>query len=208
MSKPSFKLPSFGDHALGIVASSVAINCMALAFPLLMMQMYDRIIPHQSVSTLSLFVMGVFVAALAEVGLRYCRSYLTIWTSSKFEHVAMKELASRFMQEPLHEYELRGNGAINQIFKSVSMLKSHQSGQAFQQLLDLPFSIFYIAIVYALNWEMGLALSSAVILYALLVFFFFYYAQKIYWRLEDRFYKKVVLGIAMMFAAGFINNFF
>ena len=70
MSKPSFKLPSFGDHALGIVASSVAINCMALAFPLLMMQMYDRIIPHQSVATLSLFVTGVFVAALAEVGLR------------------------------------------------------------------------------------------------------------------------------------------
>jgi O-antigen ligase len=48
----------------------------------------------------------------------------------------------------------------------------------------------------------------AMILYGLLVFFFFFYAQKVYWRLEDRFYKKLVLGIAMMFAAGFINNFF
>jgi O-antigen ligase len=48
----------------------------------------------------------------------------------------------------------------------------------------------------------------AMILYGLLVFFFFYYAQKVYWRLQDRFYKKCVLSIAMMFAAGFINNFF
>ena len=48
----------------------------------------------------------------------------------------------------------------------------------------------------------------ALILYSLLIFFFFYYAQKIYWRLRDPFYKKTVLAIAMMFAAGFINNFF
>lgn len=48
----------------------------------------------------------------------------------------------------------------------------------------------------------------AMILYAVLIFCFFFYAQKIYWQTHDHFYKKVVLGIAMMFAAGFINNFF
>jgi len=48
----------------------------------------------------------------------------------------------------------------------------------------------------------------ALILYAVLVFVFFYQAQKIYHRFDDRFYKLVTLGIAMMFAAGFINNFF
>ena len=170
MNRSHLKLPSFFDHTFGIVASSVAINCTALAFPLLMMQMYDRIIPHQSLTTLSLFVMAVVIAALTEVFLRYSRSYLTIWTSSKFEHVAMKEVASRLMQEPLHSYELRGNGAITQIFRSISLLKSHQSGQTFQQLLDLPFSIFYIGIVYAMSLPMGLALSATVLLYGLFVF--------------------------------------
>ena len=48
----------------------------------------------------------------------------------------------------------------------------------------------------------------AMILYAILVMVVFAQAQKIYYRFNDRFYKKVTLAMAMMFAAGFINNFF
>ena len=48
----------------------------------------------------------------------------------------------------------------------------------------------------------------AMILYAVLLVVFFAQAQKIYHRFKDRFYKLCTLGIAMMFAAGFINNFF
>jgi len=48
----------------------------------------------------------------------------------------------------------------------------------------------------------------AMILYAILVAVVFAQAQKIYHRFKDRFYRYCTLGLAMMFAAGFINNFF
>jgi O-antigen ligase len=48
----------------------------------------------------------------------------------------------------------------------------------------------------------------ALILYGILVMVVFAQAQKIYYRFKDRFYKKVTLAVAMMFAAGFVNNFF
>lgn len=48
----------------------------------------------------------------------------------------------------------------------------------------------------------------AMLLYAILVHAVFVQAQKIYFRFKDRFYKLCTMGIAMMFAAGFINNFF
>lgn len=48
----------------------------------------------------------------------------------------------------------------------------------------------------------------AMILYAILVYAVFAQAQKIYHRFKDRFYRACTLGIAMMFGAGFINNFF
>jgi len=48
----------------------------------------------------------------------------------------------------------------------------------------------------------------ALILYGVLVMAVFAQAQKIYFRFHDRFYKKVTLALAMMFAAGFVNNFF
>lgn len=48
----------------------------------------------------------------------------------------------------------------------------------------------------------------ALILYGIFVAVFFVYAQRVYYRVEDDFYKKIVLGLAMCFGAGFVNNFF
>jgi len=46
------------------------------------------------------------------------------------------------------------------------------------------------------------------LLYALLIMAFFAKAQRVYFRLRDRFYKNSTLCVAMVFAACFINNFF
>ena len=48
----------------------------------------------------------------------------------------------------------------------------------------------------------------AMLLYALLIMVFFASAQKIYYRFNDAFYKACTLGLAMAFAAAFVNNFF
>jgi O-antigen ligase len=48
----------------------------------------------------------------------------------------------------------------------------------------------------------------AMLLYALLLMAFFMVAQRTYHRFKDRFYRYATLGVAMMFAAGFVNNFF
>lgn len=48
----------------------------------------------------------------------------------------------------------------------------------------------------------------ATILYAIMLLIFFATAQKVYHRTRDVFYKKVTMGLAMLVAAGFVNNFF
>jgi O-antigen ligase len=48
----------------------------------------------------------------------------------------------------------------------------------------------------------------SMLLYAVLLVVVFAQAQKIYHRARDPFYKKVTMGLIMMFAAGFVNNFF
>ncbi len=48
----------------------------------------------------------------------------------------------------------------------------------------------------------------AMLLYALLVLAYFRQAQRVYHRFRDRYWRVVTLGVAGMFAAGFINNFF
>lgn len=48
----------------------------------------------------------------------------------------------------------------------------------------------------------------AMILYGALVFGVLYHGQRMYHEARDPFYKKVIMGLLMVFAAGFVNNFF
>lgn len=48
----------------------------------------------------------------------------------------------------------------------------------------------------------------AMLLYAILIMVMFAQAQKMYHNIKDPFYKKVTMGLIMVLAAGFVNNFF
>ena len=152
-------LSAFDTEKKTILAASIVINILALAFPLLMLQLYDRILPHQSLDTLGLFAITVGIAVALESITRVARSYTTAWIYARFEHKAMMEVAERALVEPLHKFERQGTGAVMENFKSISSLKYHYSGQTFQQLMDLPFTLLYILIIFILNIWIGLAVT-------------------------------------------------
>ena len=155
--KVSVLSPFKGERST-IMLASIVINLLALAFPLLMLQLYDRILPNQSIDTLTLVAGTVAFAVAVESLLRVARSYSTAWISARFEHRAMMAVAERFLAEPLHQFERKGTGTLMDRFKSISTLKYHYSGQTFQQLMDLPFTALYVLIVILMSPWIGLLL--------------------------------------------------
>ncbi|WP_114638756.1 peptidase domain-containing ABC transporter [Polynucleobacter necessarius] len=160
-------LSPFSSEKATIIASSIVINLLALAFPLLMLQLYDRILPHQSLDTLGLIAVAVGLAVAIESVMRAVRSHATAWISARFEHKAMLAVTERALAEPLHDFERKGTGTVMDDYKSVSSLKYHYSGQTFQQLMDLPFTLLYVLIVFILSPWVGLLLTAG---YAVFIF--------------------------------------
>ena len=150
------ELSPFSGEKSTIIASSIVINILALAFPLLMLQLYDRILPQQSLDTLALIAGAVGIAVAMESVLRAVRSFATAWISARFEHKAMLAVTERALAEPLHDFERKGTGTVMDDYKSVSTLRYHYSGQTFQQLMDLPFTLLYVLIVFILSPWVGL----------------------------------------------------
>lgn len=161
------QLSPFSSEKSTIIASSIVINLLALAFPLLMLQLYDRILPYQSLDTLVLLAIAVAIAVALESVTRAVRSYSTAWISARFEHKAMLAVTERALAEPLHDFERKGTGTVMDDYKSVSTLRYHYSGQTFQQLLDLPFTLLYVLIVFILSPWIGLLLAGG---YAVFIF--------------------------------------
>jgi len=137
----------FKVNLIYLVFSSLGVNLLALALPIMMLQTYDRILPNYGYGTLAMLIFGVVTAVLLEVALRIARSYLTCWGGAVFEHktscLALKHMLNAVMQP----FEKQGSGAYLQKLSSISRLRSFYGGQAMLTIVDLPFVFIFLFLI-------------------------------------------------------------
>ncbi len=89
--------PRLGVHS-GAIVASVASNMLGLLFPLVMLQVYNRILPLAAWGTLIALASAVVVAALLAGFLRLARVSVLADAGARYEH----HLATRGLQALLH----------------------------------------------------------------------------------------------------------
>jgi ATP-binding cassette subfamily C protein LapB len=130
-----------------ILAASVTINILSLALPVVLLQVYDRIIPNQATSTFALLVLGVGSALILDAILRLARAYITGWAGASFEHVAGCESVERLLDTDLASFERESSGVHLQRLAAVDTLRDFYGGQSMLILVDLPFAALFLATI-------------------------------------------------------------
>lgn len=167
-----------------VFMASFAINLLTLAFPLALLQVYDRIIPNNAMSTLALLVVGVGLALLLECCFRVARSYVGAWADSKFEHVTGCKAFKSLISSSLLDYENEGSGIHLKRMNALAMLREYYAGQALISLADIPFIILILSIIaYIAQWLVFIPVGI-IIIYLLITF---YEADKLQKTLSARF---------------------
>ena len=151
-----------------MVMASSAINILGLAFPLLMLQLYDRILANRSISTLVILCACCAIALAFEAAAMVVRSYAMTWIAAQFEHNMTMGLFSRFLREPIQEFESTGTGKFNEILKAIGTVKNYYSGSSYQQLLDLPFCLGYVLFITIISPWVGAVLIVGYLVAALI----------------------------------------
>lgn len=165
---PSFKENknlkiTFPWHRLDIILSTIGLNLFAVVVPVLILQLYDRIIPNQATTTLTLLAIGVTIVVIFEAILRTARSYILGWAGQRFDYNASTGIFSHLMGSNLFKLNRMGIGEHIENIESLGTLKEFLAGQGFLVLLDLPFLIFFLVLISYFGGEM-LAISACVIL--------------------------------------------
>ncbi|ALB22017.1 Alpha-hemolysin translocation ATP-binding protein HlyB [Piscirickettsia salmonis] len=149
--EPRIHIFSAWENAKHILATillvSLLINILSLAFPLALLQVYDRIIPNSSLPTLYLLTIGVLVALTLETLFRISRSYVSAWADAKFEHQTSCNAFKTMINSTLSEYEQRGHGVHLEQINSLSQLRDFYAGQAITSLIDIPFVLIFIFLI-------------------------------------------------------------
>lgn len=126
-------------------------NILSLALPIMMLQVYDRIIPHQAYSTLLVLTAGVVVALACDGVLRTIRAWLTGWITSVQEHAASCTAVARLCHADMGAFNRQDTGTHLQNMTAISRLREFYSGQALTALVDLPFVVIFLGLIVYLG---------------------------------------------------------
>ncbi|CCQ72475.1 peptidase domain-containing ABC transporter [Magnetospira sp. QH-2] len=148
-----------------LILSSLAINLLSLALPLALLQVYDRIIPNSSLSTLLILVGGVVVALVLELLLRMARSAITAWIGSRFEHLAGCAAFRHMLHSRIDAFEREGAGLSIERMAGLRTAKEFYAGQALVALLDLPFVVIFLALIWLLGGPLVYVAGGMLVLY-------------------------------------------
>jgi ATP-binding cassette, subfamily C, bacterial LapB len=119
--------------------ASFSVNLLALALPLSIMQVYDRIIPNHSSATLAYLFLGLTLVIAIDYVLKTSRSALLSWHATQFGEKVENEAVSRFLRAPNAAFE-RDPAEVNvSRYAAAAALADYHSGQARLVAIDLPF---------------------------------------------------------------------
>ncbi len=157
-----------GLPLMDLVACSFLINVLGLVLPIMMLQIYDRILPNEGTSTLSFLILGVCIAIGFDCLLRLSRSYLTAWAGAVHDHA----LSTAMMEKLLSTSNVRFYGrSMAERFMQLhasSKLRAFYSGQSFLTLLDIPFAIIFITAIAFIGGGLVVVPLCAILLITLI----------------------------------------
>lgn len=135
----------------GIGLASLLYNFAALALPMTILQVIDRVIVNRSIETLVLLVCGVLACLILEEFLRAINTLVTGWLGARFEHAAGIAALDRLMRVARRVLNRDESGVHSERIAAAGRVAEFYSGQALLVLFDLPFVVIFLIMIYIIG---------------------------------------------------------
>ncbi len=167
----------------GIIAASLASSVLTLGLPISVLQVYDRVLPNQSMSTLGVLIMTLIFVVIMDTALKIFRSQLLSWTAAKYEYQLGCALTSSLLNARLDLLERDGTGTQSRRLAAIDSLKSFYCGSAATAAFDLPLVIISMSLVTLIG---GWLVLVPLVLTALFLFIGWVIGNRLHGVLADR----------------------
>lgn len=152
---------------LEIVVGGMMINLLALGTSLYSMQVYDRVVPTGASQTLLALTLGVVLALVFELLLKFTKSNLNERLVDVVDAELARTVYARFLGIRLDQLP-NSVGALASQLKGYETVRGFLSTVPAQLLIDLPFVFLFILVVAALGgWIAAIPLAFLIISLAL-----------------------------------------
>ncbi len=131
-----------------VAALSLVINTLALAIPIFILQVYDRVVFHAGLSTLHGLVIGMAVVIVFDFVVRQARSRILQTAAVRVDVDVGRRLFDKMMAVPLAVLENRSAAYWQTAFRDVDVVRNAFSGATAVLICDLPFVFLFLGVAY------------------------------------------------------------
>ncbi len=145
---------------------SLFLQLFALVSPLFFQAVMDKVLVHRGMTTLDVLVIGLVVVVVFESVLSALRTYVFSHTTSRIDVELGARLFRHLLALPLAYFQARRVGDSVARVRELENIRSFLTGQALTLVLDLVFSVVFVAVMFAYSVPLTLIVLASLPLYA------------------------------------------
>jgi HlyB family type I secretion system ABC transporter len=146
----SWFLPALAKYKrvlIEVFVASFFVQLFALANPLMIQVIIDKVISQNSVDTLGYLVFFLIVINVFEALLTTLRTYLFVDTTNRIDLTLGSEIIDHLLRLPLRYFEKRPVGEISTRVNELERIRQFLTGTALTVVLDCVFSVIYVVVM-------------------------------------------------------------
>ena len=133
-----------------VVAMSFFVNLLALAIPVFTMQVYNRVVNNNGISTLQGLVVGMILVLVFDYVLRQARARILQTVALRVDVQLGRRLFRKIMRLPLQSLEAQPSAYWSSLFRDVDVVRNTLSGSTALLVADLPFAILFLVLIFVI----------------------------------------------------------
>ncbi len=148
-----------------VMAISLFLQLFALVSPLFFQVVMDKVLVHRGLTTLDVLVIGLVVVVVFESVLTALRSYVFSHTTSRIDVELGARLFRHLVNLPLAYFQARRVGDSVARVRELENIRSFLTGNALTLVLDVLFSVVFIAVMFLYSVPLTLIVLISLPLY-------------------------------------------
>jgi len=146
--------------------AALFINILALASPLFVMNVYDRVLPNEAIATLWVLAIGIGVAFAFDFLLKFARANLIDYTGRKIDLKIAYILFQKIMNTSLSARSMSTGEYVSRV-SQYEFVRDFFTSNTIATMIDTCFVFIFLGVIYAIAGV--LALVPAVALIAVII---------------------------------------
>ncbi len=150
-----------------VLLASLFIQVVGLATPLFTQVVIDKVVVHQTTSTLAVIAAGLAMFMVFNAGMTWLRQYLVLHTGNRVDAVLGSSVLRHLFRLYLPYFEHRPTGTLVARIHAVETIREFMAGAAVSLVLDAPFLLVFVAVMFWYSWQLTLIALGMMLLIAI-----------------------------------------